>query len=215
MAIKIMKFVTGVYKTNTYIVYSDGIGIVIDVGEYVDDVVKTIQELSVEVKAVLITHGHADHFAGVSRLKQFFPSIAIYMNFNDIDIAEYTMYQLYLDIYEYLYNSFRVEKDLKENLYDFNSINIKVIETPGHSPGSVAIYIPDINALFTGDTIFAGTIGRIDLIGGSEKDMVKSICKIYRTIPINAIVYPGHGLETTLEKEHRDNIYIKAILDSC
>jgi glyoxylase-like metal-dependent hydrolase (beta-lactamase superfamily II) len=215
MSIKVARFITGVYETNTYIVYSNDVGIVIDVGEYVENIIEVINRLGIEIKAILITHGHADHFAGVPRLKQVFPNAVIYMNFNDIDIAEYTMHQLYPDLYEYLYNSFRIERDLKENLYNFNSINIKAFETPGHSPGSTVIYIPDVNMLFTGDTIFMGTIGRTDLIGGSEKDMEKSICKIYRAIPIKSIVYPGHGLETTLEKEYTNNIYIGKILENC
>lgn len=211
----ILKFVTSVYRTNTYLIYTDHVGIVIDVGDYIEEVIKTVHELDIRLEAIVITHGHADHFSGIPRFKQEFPDAVIYMNFNDIDVAEYTMYQLYPDLYEYLYNMFRVERDLKEGVYAFDIIEIKAIETPGHTPGSMTLYIPTFNALFTGDTLFAGTIGRTDLVGGSEEDIAKSICKIYTSVPIKTTVYPGHGSETSLEIERSKNIYVKSFLKEC
>ncbi len=94
----------------------------------------------------------------------------------------------------------------------FGNLELQVICTPGHTPGSVSVYVPDFQALFSGDTLFAGTVGRTDLPGGSERTLAESIRKVFRMLPLDTYVYPGHGPSTTLRRELRANPFVEDAL---
>lgn len=211
----IVRIATGRYGTNSYIIYTDGVGMVVDVGENAEELIDTINRLGLGVEAILITHGHADHFAGLPMLRKALPQAKIGMNRRDLEVAEFIAPMMYPKRYRELLESLEIEIDLAEGIYRFGEIVFRVLETPGHSPGSIAIYLSYSNTLFTGDTLFAGAVGRTDLFGGSEKELAKSICRFYRELPSSTHVYPGHGPETTLENEYHSNFYIRHILERC
>jgi len=217
MASKIIlkRFVTSKLETNTYVVCREGTCIVIDPGENIEDVISYLKASMLKPIAILITHGHPDHFAGAPKLKKAFPGAVIYMSFLDLEVAEHLMYELYPELYSYLYNSFYVEKPLGEGRHVFGSIEVESIATPGHSPGSKTLYIRELGAAFTGDTLFAGSVGTTHFLGGSEEMLLKSICKLYNMLPLDTAVYPGHGPETTLRRELEENIYVKSAIKSC
>ncbi|MCS7111310.1 MAG: MBL fold metallo-hydrolase [Ignisphaera sp.] len=211
----IVRIVTSMYETNSYVVYAGSTAFVVDVGEDVKKLIDVLSELRVDVEAIIITHGHADHFAGLPVLRERFPQMRVCMSRRDLRVAELTAPVIYPEAYRELLENLKIDVDLAEGVYRFGGILLRVLEVPGHSPGSIAIHLPQHNALFTGDTLFAGSVGRTDLFGGSSKSLVRSICRLYRELPPSIHVYPGHGPETTLENERRGNIYVVHALERC
>jgi glyoxylase-like metal-dependent hydrolase (beta-lactamase superfamily II) len=189
--------------------------IVIDPGEDIENVVEYVRSRGLSLEAILITHGHPDHFAGSPKLKKVFPKALIYMSFLDLEVAEAMMLELYPDLYNYLYNNFVVERNLTQGTHTFGPIEVEAIRTPGHSPGSTALYIRNLEAVFTGGLLLAGSVGVTYIFGGSEEDIVKSICKLYKLLPHKTRVYPGHGPQTTLEQELLENYYVKMAVEVC
>ena len=100
----------------------------------------------------------------------------------------------------------------KTNEIYLSNTKIQIIQTPGHTPGSVAFYIPEQKVVFTGDLLFSGSVGRTDLPGGSEADLILSLRKLYKLVDINSLIYPGHGPETTMQEEMTKNIFVRRAL---
>jgi len=106
-------------------------------------------------------------------------------------------------------------RHINEGHASFDDLDVVVIYTPGHTRGSISLYIPELRALFSGDTIFQGTVGRTDMPSGSEHRLRKSLCRLYTALPLETIVYPGHGPPTTLKYELYYNIFVREALEAC
>lgn len=208
-------FVLGFFNTNTYVVYNEHTldGIIVDPGSYSKDLIEWIKSRGLNIVAIMATHGHFDHLEGVDKLR------------DELD-AEFLIHRDDLEILDYNYDLARqfnidyrkVEPDKvidREGYHRFKSIEIYILHTPGHTPGSITIYIPSISSLLTGDTLFSGSVGTTELPGGCEEDLLKSLCKIYSLYPLETIVLPGHGPKTTLDKEYRANLFVINALNSC
>jgi len=212
--LRVLQFIVGVLDTNCYLVYDETSkdAIVIDPGGEVEEIVHWIDKLGLIPRAIIATHGHFDHVLGVNKLKERY-NIAFYMHKNDLEISRISMNWLRIWGLEPPQDAIEPDNLLYEDTQlVFGTITLRILWTPGHTPGSISIFIPSEKMLFSGDTLFAGTIGRTDLIGGSEKELIKSIKKIYSLIPIDSYVYPGHGPETTLKCELRANPFIEDAL---
>lgn len=186
----------GVYQTNCYVVYdNDSLnGIIIDPGESEEGVSKLLKDTNVNLKGVFLTHGHVDHSASVNYLIGLFPDIRVYVSSIDNNRMKNG---------DFIFGEAPIEDNVvhvKENdELVFDNLRIKVIETPGHSDGSVCYLIN--NVLFSGDTIFRGSYGRFDLPGGNGIILMKSIKEKLLKLDGNTLVYPGHGPSTTIENE--------------
>lgn len=177
MLIKTIK--VGSLQTNCYILSDEATreAVVIDPGDEAKLILPALQGL--KVKAIVLTHGHPDHFGAVAEVKKA-TGAPLLMNWDD---------------------GWFLKPDGQLNEGQEIAIGktlIKVIATPGHSLGSVCLLVDD--QLFSGDTLFADTYGRTDLPGGSEKAMQKSLRKL-AALPIATPVYPGHGEATTIGQE--------------
>lgn len=211
--IYVLRFVVGLLDTNMYLVYDERTldSVLIDVGGDPSEALSWVERLGLRLIAVLATHGHFDHVAGIPRLGRRAPA---YIHTDDVTTVRTSM-----EWYS-RYSGEKVEEPLFDVLLDgdaelgLGSIEVRVLHTPGHSPGSVSIYVPRAGALFTGDTLFAGTVGRTDLPGGSAEDLYKSIRKVYDRVPSDTLVYPGHGPHTTLRREMRANPFVEDALRS-
>ena len=192
--------------TNSYIVSNDKKEcIIVDPGLDYKDVAKYIKEKYIP-KAILLTHGHLDHIDGIL----YFMDLPIYIN----KLEEEMLYDSNLSLY---YMVGRVSPFNKDNLNihhvkDGDSINligmnIKVLETKGHTKGSVCYYYDKY--LFSGDTLFRGSCGRCDFPTGSFSDMKKSLNILMDTFDDDVVVYPGHGDSTTIYEERHNNPYIE------
>lgn len=196
--IKYLTVVTGnMYCENCYIVYNDNNdGIIIDPGDDFDIIDNTLINNNIKLNAILLTHGHFDHVGAVKQLKDKY-NLKVYMNFDDIMLLSFMRE-----------NDFTPDVDIKnmKNL-EIADIKIKCINTPGHSEGSTCYIIDKL--LFSGDTLFAGSIGRCDLPGGSPAVMLKTLSEIVISFDDDLKVLSGHGEESTMRKEKVMNYYLK------
>ncbi len=195
---KYLTIVTGeMYQENCYLVYGNNRDtFIIDPGDDFDVIDRTISQNKLIPRAILLTHGHFDHVGAVKNIKEKF-NIPVYMNMNDEHLLSFMRVK-----------DFDADFDLKEiNELRYNDVEVKCIHTPGHSNGSVCYLIDDL--LFSGDTLFAGSIGRCDLPGGSSTVMLNTLSSIICNLDDNLTVLPGHGEKSTMAKEKTTNCYLK------
>ena len=192
----------GALGANCYVVADEAAKLcaVIDPGDEGERVAKALSDLGLTVEAILLTHGHFDHVGGVQAL-QAATGAPVYMHKNDQSLPPQLSGDQPTD---FLDLSVECPKPV-------GAITFEVLETPGHSTGSVCFLCREEgadNVLFTGDTLFQGSIGRTDFPGGSIGEMMESLKKLAE-LPGDYRVYPGHGGETTLEQERRYNPYLR------
>ena len=198
----IKKLLAGVYGANCYILFDEEAkeAVVLDPGGDVDDIEKELNRLQAKVKYIVLTHGHFDHTTGVDRLKAVTnATVAIGKNDNDMILKEV---QYYGPLIEGGADITLCDGDILE----FGKHSIKVIETPGHTPGGICLLVE--NHLFTGDTLFKRSIGRSDLTGGNHETLIRSIKEKLAILPKNTIVYPGHGPSSTIGDEILTNPFL-------
>ena len=163
------------------------------------------------VNAILLTHGHHDHIKHIKDWQDAYPHAQIFFSSNDKELlSNGFMNCSYMEGYEVTYDFefSNLSGTYGRTIYKDSDIEIKVYETPGHTRGSVC-FLADINGkekLFTGDTVFRGSIGRTDMPGGSEKEILDSVRRISKLDP-GLEIYPGHGPESTVGDEVRFNPY--------
>ena len=194
----IQKLVLGDYQTNCYLVSDEnGDAAVIDPGYTPEVVLAATQRLGLTVRAVLLTHGHFDHVGGVKGVMEA-AHCPVYGSEVDLTLPEPLRHGLTL-------TDFYAEGDE----IAVGTLRFAVLETPGHTPGSVCLRCGA--ALFSGDTLFAGSCGRTDLAGGSGAAMRRSLSRL-AAIDADLTVYPGHGPASTLAEEKRTNPYLRNAL---
>lgn len=189
--IEIKKKALGLYRTNCYVLIKENKSIIIDPG-FSPEVIEMMFE-GTKPLAILLTHGHIDHVNAVKFLHNKY-NLPIYMSKKDDPVLKQTTAAPdgYVRDFEEEYF------DLKEGELTIDVFNFEIIETPGHTEGSLLIRYK--NHLFTGDTLFKGTIGRTDIFSSDPRKMMQSIEKIKKLNP-NYLVYPGHSENTNLEYE--------------
>ena len=190
--------VLGAYQTNCYILHDDASKTccVIDPGYTPEIILNTLKSLDLALEAILLTHGHFDHVGAVKDLVAE-TQCRVYLCPEDLSMPPaMTAGALY-----------RTD-DLHEGTQlHLAGLDITVLHTPGHTPGSVCFAVADV--LFSGDTLFAGDVGRTDLPTGSGAALERSVKKLY-ALEGDHRVCPGHEEDTTLEEERRNNRYIRA-----
>jgi len=199
---KLIKVVTKYFDENCYLIGDDNC-YVIDPGSCDKIIIQKIKENFKGVKAILLTHGHFDHVGAVDSLVNEF-NCPVYLDNNDKCFIDST------SINEY---SIKPSISLKVNTLDASKIDdedIIVINTPGHSKGSVCYLFKKENILFTGDTLFKDSIGRTDLYSGNKVEMIESL-KLLKSMKENYRICPGHDEETTLDDEKKFNNYLLRI----
>lgn len=202
---KVEKLAVGQLQTNCYLVWDEesGEGIIIDPGDDGDYIIRRIQDLGVKPKLIVTTHGHFDHVLAVTELKLAF-KIPFLMHRADLPLLKRTKqsakYWLGIEVDP---PPPKVDQYIEEGDWiKFGREKLKVIESPGHSPGGVGLYDRKGGVLFSGDTLFKQGVGRTDLSYSSEEDLIKSLKKLSK-LPSETIVYPGHGPETTIGEEKK------------
>jgi glyoxylase-like metal-dependent hydrolase (beta-lactamase superfamily II) len=208
----ILRIVTGAYQVNTYIVSctETNEGFIIDPGGDVDKILEQIKERRIRIKYILNTHGHADHIIGNQELKK---SLDLQVCMHKEDDSFFTKPDILKIEEKELGLSTPSKADIKlkdSEIITVGNLKIKVIHTPGHTPGSVC-YLVSGN-LFTGDTLFVGDVGRSDLAGGSFATLLQSIKEKIIVLPLKTKIWPGHDYgempTSSLAWEMKENPYI-------
>jgi hydroxyacylglutathione hydrolase len=181
---------------------------VIDPGDDIADVVAIIEEHKLEVKQIVITHAHIDHVGGAMKLRAA-TGAPILLNHNDYTLLK--MLDLQAD-WVGMQSPGKVEIDHSLNERDTvkaGGLTANVMHTPGHTEGSICLYFPAEKKLIAGDTLFAGSIGRTDLPGGSFEKIMRSLHDKLLMLPDETAVVPGHGPLTSIGAEREVNPFLK------
>lgn len=181
---------------------------VIDPGDDIADILALIQKHNLQVERIVITHAHIDHVGGAMKLRAA-TGAPILLNHND-----YTLLKM-LDLQAAwigMESPGKVEIDHslgESDRVEAGALLANVMHTPGHTEGSICLYFPAQKKLIAGDTLFAGSIGRTDLPGGSFDKIISSLQEKLLTLPDETIVVPGHGPLTTIGAERDSNPFLR------
>lgn len=201
--------VVGPLQTNCYIVgeQASGQGIVIDPGGDAAMILDAVRRLKLEIKLVVNTHGHFDH---IMANKEVVEGTAAPLAIHPDDAAMLTNP---LRSFSFFAGSFRPGPAASVSLtegstIEIGSVELQVLHTPGHSPGSITLWCPQQKVIFSGDVLFYLGIGRTDFPGGSLRVLMQSIREKLFTLPDDTVVYSGHGPQTTIGFERKHNPFL-------
>ena len=215
MKIEVEKLVLGAVSTNVYLVFYKGNCLIIDPSDEAERIVSCIDERQAKPLAILITHGHFDHVMAAPVLAKKY-GIKIYAGEAERQLFEDSKLNM---AERFLGEQFTLEADryLKGgDEIEFEGFKLKVVYTPGHTVGSISFYSDDLEdneafkkVIFTGDALFAGSIGRVDFPTGNEAAMRKTLEDVFKKMAPETVVFPGHGVATTIERELAHNPYLR------
>lgn len=207
---KIMYMVLGPFMTNTYILYNEETmeGLVVDPSFSPEHYIKAIEEKKIHLTSIFLTHAHVDHMAGMNELRKAFPKAKMYMDKRDQPFLRDPERNL-----SYMFPTPTLVDDADVWVKDGDEIEtsgytFQVIDTTGHTPGGISFYLKKEGIVFTGDSLFQGSIGRTDFPGGSMKELTGSIRKNLFALPDSTVVLSGHGEQTTIGQEKRTNPFL-------
>lgn len=196
--------------TNCYVVYDDKDAMLVDAAGDGEVLIDFLENSNLNLTAVLITHGHFDHIEALDALHEKYKNAKIYVSSSEMEVVNdknknLMSHELRGDTLTAInYVDFANNNTLDISLNDKN-LHIEVIETPGHTIGSVCYYIRELGILFSGDTMFKDTYGRCDLPTGDMKSIAKSVGIKLMELDDETMVYPGHGAPTNIGYERKNN----------
>lgn len=204
--VEMLTFVQGPIDANNYLLIDEDTkdALLIDCSSPYDDYIDEIKKLGVNLKTILLTHGHFDHILGCNRFYEEFGS-DIYVSKEDKEQIEYAP-QMTLTLGGIrIPDITSVKNEVKEgDKFKIGEIELTAISTPGHTPGGMCYYTND-GRLFSGDTLFKRSVGRTDFMGGSLEQLKYSVKEKLFKLPDDTVVYCGHGPETTIGYEKKYN----------
>ena len=182
--------------------------LVIDPGDNIDGILAVLKRHALTVKAIVITHAHIDHIGGAAKLKTA-TGAPVYMNGNDQPLYDALDVQA-----SWLGVDTPASTDIDQEAREGDSLalgdaSFHILHTPGHTRGSISLWIPAENKLIAGDTLFRDSIGRTDLPGGDGRQILRSIHDKLLTLPADTIVVPGHGPNTIIGREKDRNPFLR------
>jgi hydroxyacylglutathione hydrolase len=211
--IDVRMFTVGPIQENCFIVRAKGAdkGLIVDPGEEPERLLRALQDLGIEqVEAILLTHTHFDHIGAVAPVARatgapvYCPELETEVLANIMDYVDWPGFGPF--------ESYQADHTVAggETL-ELAGLQVEVLFTPGHSPGHVTYAISDEEALFSGDVLFQGSVGRVDLPGGDWPTLLASIEQLLERFPAETVVYPGHMGTTTLGRERATNPFLREL----
>ena len=202
--------VLGDFATNSFVVRADGEAkecLVIDPGFSPGPLLELLQEKQLKPSKILLTHGHCDHIAGIEELQNEFGAIPVCVSGEDAKMVESA--KLNLSWMTGMFIRSKADEEFAEgDEVGLDGLELTVLATPGHTTGGVSFYCKQEGVVFSGDTLFAGSIGRDDFPGGDRGVLLASIRDKLLTLPEETRVYSGHGPITTIGEEKQTNPFL-------
>ncbi len=194
--LKLQTIPVGMLQVNCYLVWDDSTreGLLVDPGAEAPRLLAAVMEHGISLKGILLTHGHVDHIGALPELAAHLGA-PVWMAAEEVPLYKSPLNELmpWLPHMENL-------PEPAKTMPSLASAALQAIPTPGHTPGGVSYYFPDDKFILTGDTLFAGAVGRTDL--GGDADVLKhSVTEVLFALPEETAVYPGHGPSTTIGRE--------------
>ena len=201
---RVKQLVVGMVETNCYIIYNEETkaAVIVDPGDNPKEISKKCAEYGVKPEAVLLTHGHFDHIMAAEPLREEW---GLKISAKEVEVLQDGQKNLMTKWYRKPYSLTPDVTLVDGEEFELIGFNWKMLLTPGHTCGSCCYYIADEEVLFSGDTQFQMSYGRIDFPTGSGQDMLASVKKLLTTLPEKTMVYPGHMGPTTIEHEKKYN----------
>lgn len=204
----LQKCVLGMVYTNCYFLKNKETGelLLVDPADAPDRIVAKIEEMMAKPVGILLTHGHYDHILAVDEIKERY-GIKIYACSQEQEMLR----EPSMNMSGFGGHSCSIKPDVLLNdleVFTAAGFSIQMLHTPGHTPGSCCYYIEEEGVLFSGDTLFYGSVGRTDFPGGSTAQIIRSLHKLVDNLPEETEVYPGHDASTTIGYEKRYNPFV-------
>ncbi len=199
-------FVKGPIDANNYLLIDENTknAILIDCSSPDDEYIEEIKKLGVNLEKILLTHGHFDHILGVNRFAQEF-GCDIYVGKDDIEQIQYAPEMTMMLGGVRIAEVTSVKNIISDgDIFKVGDVELKAIHTKGHTKGGMCFLSSDGN-LFSGDTLFHGSVGRTDFLGGDFEEIRHSVVDILFNLPEETVIYPGHGCKTTIKFEKKFN----------
>ena len=206
----IKKLVVGFLETNCYIVGCERTkkAFIVDPGAESSGIIEEVKKEHLNPEYIISTHGHGDHIGANENIKQEFGDLKILIHANDKDMLIDASKNLSAD---FAMNYVSPSADLVLNggeIIEVGSLELKILFTPGHTPGGISIFIRKEKAVFTGDVLFCSSVGRTDLPSSSGADLVRAIKEKLMVLDSDVVIYPGHGPDSTIGKERESNPFL-------
>ena len=202
----------GLYGVNCTILSESGRTVLVDPGADAARLVSALAADALAPEAILLTHAHFDHVGAIPALLERFPSLPVVVGAADVPVLTHPLNQLPPDYPPVARPPSLVTTERRAALGPFAPggwlAGLEVIDTPGHTPGGVCYYLPSEGLLLSGDTLFAGSVGRTDFPGGDMATLRASLRKL-DALPDGPVVIPGHGPFTTIGAEKRENPFLR------
>jgi hydroxyacylglutathione hydrolase len=205
-------FIIGDFQTNCYCLRQAEDShdcVVIDTGLDETELIEAIDEKRVQPLAMILTHGHIDHIAGLNIIREIFPDMKVYIHKLDSQMLVNPVGNLSL-MTGNPFSTAPADCLVEEgDIIELAGIKLHVLHTPGHTPGGISLYCPEEDVVFSGDALFTDSIGRTDFPGGNMPNLIEGIKKKLLTLPDDTKVFPGHGPSTLIAREKNYNQYLQ------
>ena len=200
----------GPFQENCYIIGDEdsGVGVVVDPGDEAARIALAVEQANLEVGSIIVTHAHIDHVGAVAALVDEYTCPVLMHAESEPMLKQLPTQAIMMGLK--LGKVPAVDRHIGDgDVLEVGELRLRSLYTPGHAPGHLAFYVEDQGLVLSGDALFAGSVGRVDLPGGSMEVLMRSIEERLLTLPDETTVYPGHGPQTTIGNERTSNPFLQ------